>query len=55
MKEKAAANTETVKVVIRCRSLRMKVMVANNEVVIKMKTTTGEIFVTKPVNDEPPK
>lgn len=55
LKEKAAANTEAVKVVIRCRPLSSKEMAANNEVVVQMKTATGEIFVNKPALDEPPK
>ena len=55
LKEKASANTETVKVVIRCRPLSQKEMQANNEVVVNMKTKTGEVFVNKPVSDEAPK
>ena len=55
LKGKAAANTEAVKVVIRCRPLSAKEMQANNEVVVQMKTATGEIFVNKPTADEPPK
>lgn len=55
LKEKAAANTEAVKVVIRCRPLSQKEMQAGNEVVVKMRTNTGEIFVNKPAADEPPK
>lgn len=55
LKEKAQANTEAVKVVIRCRPLSKKEMAANNEVVVQMKTQTGEIFVNKPALDEPPK
>jgi hypothetical protein len=52
---KAAANTEAVKVVIRCRPLSGNEMKANNEVVVNMRTKTGEIFVSKPVSDEAPK
>ena len=55
LKEKASANTETVKVVIRCRPLSQKEMLANNEVVVNMKTKTGEVFVNKPASDEVPK
>lgn len=56
LKEKAnAPNTECVKVVIRCRPLSEKEMSAGNEVVVKMKTATGEVFVNKPALDEPPK
>ena len=55
LKEKAAANTECVKVVIRCRPLSDKEMSAGNEVVVSMKPATGEVFVNKPAMDEPPK
>ena len=54
LKDKAAS-TEAVKVVIRCRPLSSKEMNNNNEVVVEMRTKTGEIFVSKPANDEPPK
>ena len=48
-------NAETVKVVIRCRPLSSKEMQAGHEVCVNMNTKTGEIFLTKPSNDEPPK
>ena len=55
LNQKAGANKESVKVVIRCRPLSQKEMQANNEVVVNMRTKTGEIFVNKPVSDEAPK
>ena len=48
-------NNETVKVVIRCRPLSKKEMEAGHDVIVKMNTKTGEIFVNKPQADEPPK
>ena len=55
LKDKGPANTEAVKCVVRCRPLSQKEMQANNEVVVNMRTKTGEIFVSKPVSDEAPK
>ena len=46
---------ETVKVVIRCRPLSKNEMTAGHDVVVKMNCNNGEIMVTKPLSDEPPK
>ena len=50
-----AQNSETVKVVVRCRPLSSKEMQAVHEVCVNMKPKTGEIFLSKPASDEPPK
>jgi kinesin family protein 3/17 len=47
--------SECVKVAIRCRPLSQNEMVAGNEVVVKMNSKRGEIFVDKPDSNEPPK
>ena len=41
-------NNETVKVVIRCRPLSTKEMEAGHDVITKLNTKTGEIYVHKP-------
>jgi hypothetical protein len=51
----ANQSSETVKVVIRCRPLSTKEMQAGREVTVKINNKTGEIFVSKPGSDEPPK
>ena len=48
-------NSESVKVVIRCRPLNKKEMQAGNDIVVNMNLEKGEIFVTRPGSDEPPK
>jgi kinesin family protein 3/17 len=55
MKERNEKNTECVKVVIRCRPLSEKEMASGYEVVVKINENSGEIWVNKPTNDEPPK
>ena len=50
-----SSENETVKCVIRCRPLSKKEMEAGHDVIVKMNTKTGEIFVDKPTNDEAPK
>lgn len=50
-----SSNSETVKVVIRCRPMSTNEMTAGHEVVVKMNTKTGEVFVKKPASDEAPK
>ena len=50
-----AQNSETVKVVIRCRPMSSKEMQAGHEVVVNIRSKQGEIFVKKPASDEPPK
>lgn len=46
-------DNETVKVVIRCRPLSKKEMEAGHDVIVKMNTKTGEIYVSK--SDDAPK
>jgi len=50
-----STDNECVKVVIRCRPLSKKEMEAGHDVIVKMNTKTGEIYVNKPSNDEAPK
>lgn len=51
----SSSQNETVKVVIRCRPLSTKEMEAGNDVITKINTKSGEIFVSKPSSDEAPK
>ena len=55
IKDRSDKNAEAVKVVIRCRPLSQKEMDAGHEVVVKINNKTGEIWVSKPSADEPPK
>ena len=57
MKDRSAsnANSEAVKVVIRCRPLSEKEMAAGHDVVVDINNKTGEIFIRKPGSDETPK
>ena len=52
---KPSSNQEAVKVAIRCRPMSEKEMNAGNETIVKINTKSGEIFVSKPSSDEPPK
>ena len=52
---KSSANSEAVKVVIRCRPLSQKEMSNGNECVVNIQAKTKEIFVSKPGGDEPAK
>lgn len=47
--------SEAVKVVIRCRPMSQNEMQAGHDVVVNINNNRGEIFVTKPSSDEPPK
>ena len=50
-----SANSEAVKVVIRCRPMSQKEMQAGLQVVVNIKTDRGEIFLQKPGTDDAPK
>jgi len=52
---KVSDNNETVKVVIRCRPLSKNEMEAGHDVIVKINTKNGEIFVNKAQSDEAPK
>jgi len=57
MSKKASDPTkaESVKVAIRCRPLSQGEITNGNEVVVKLNSKRGEIFVDKPDSNEPPK
>ena len=55
IQDRSDKSAECVKVVIRCRPLSQKEMSAGHEVVVKINNKTGEIWVSKPASDEPPK
>lgn len=40
---------------MRCRPLSSQETKNGNEIIVKINTKTGEIFITKPSCDEPPK
>lgn len=54
-KDKDPTKSESVKVAIRCRPLSTGEMNSGHEVVVKMNTKRGEIFVDKPDSNEAPK
>jgi kinesin family member 3B len=51
----SGANSEAVKVAIRCRPLSTKEMANGNECVVNISQARKEIMVSKPGSDEVPK